>query len=179
MPSSKAPSMGPPEPLQIHWTDSSFTGDHAVSNPAALRQKIWPSYIWPDDIPRPSSAAAVFQNLQEHLREELNMQLKQLEPILSGLRERKAATEKVQEVALSKLTEQVSNVETQPQTYVALGGSIEWEPTCRVEIPDLRALVDERIANGTYQHQSHRVSTVALPLPPSAKKKAPQGVLAL
>ena len=179
MPSSKASSMGPPEPLQVQWTDRVFTGDYPVSNPATLRQKIWPSYIWPDEIPRPSSTAAVFRNLQEHLREEINMQLKQLEPTLSGLRERKAATEKVQEVALSKLTEQVSNVETQLQTYVALGGSIDWEPTRRVEVPDLRAIVDERIANGTYQQQMHRVSTVAPPLPPSAKKKAPQGVLPL
>ena len=96
------------------------------------------------------------------------MQLKQLEPTLSGLRERKAATEKVQEVALSKLTEQVSNVETQLQTYVAYGGSIDWKPTCRVEVPDLRAIVDERIVNGTYQQQMHRMSTVAPLLPPSA-----------
>lgn len=53
----------------------------------------------------------MFQNLQGHLREDINLQSKQLEPDLNRLRERKAAKTNVLEIAFSKLTELVSNIE--------------------------------------------------------------------
>ena len=70
---------------------------------------------------------------------------------------------RVLEVGQDQFIERVLGLETQLQAYLALGEPRDWESTQRLELPDLKAIIDERIANRVYQVQSHRITSIASP----------------
>lgn len=69
------------------------------------------------------------------------------------------------------MNELVQNIETQMQTYVAMGEPKDWEATQHLELPDLQLVVSERVENGIYQVQSHRDTSVAPLVPPPTERR--------
>ena len=85
----------PPKQLRIQWDNFPFGSDSGVvtiRNPAQVLAKLNLNIAWP---PPPAgyqpSAQEFFREIQAFLRNEVNAQLRQVEPVVNALVERAAA----------------------------------------------------------------------------------------
>jgi len=92
-----------------------------------------------------------------------------VEPTLQTIREYEPAAERLREVAEARMAELVETLESQLQTYMAMDEPVDWEATEPLDLPDLQSVLDERIENGVYQVQTHRVTSIAPPIPPPSE----------
>lgn len=156
------------QPLSVEWTHREFPGDSSlvIENAAAFLRKVLPAYRRSGNAAQRTTTAGLHKEIQTYLQREINHQLKSVEPVIRTIRKQHAAAEKARELAVAHMTKLVQNLETQMQTYVALGEPKDWEPAQHPELPDLRLVVDERVDSGIYQAQPNRFRSVAPPVPP-------------
>lgn len=56
---------------------------------------------------------------------------------------------------------------------MGLGESRDWEATELLDLPDLQLVLDKRVESGVYQVQTHRVTSIAPPVPPPSEQRRP------
>ena len=161
------------QPLTIEWNNRDFSGDGEVilERSTVFLRKLLPAYKRSGKAPMRPTTAGLFREIQAHLCRELNAKLRLVEPGLQTLREQQPAREKVREVAEARLGELVPVVDAQLQRFVQSDESPDWEPTQALPLPDLQMVIDERVDRGIYQVQSHRVTSVAPPIPPPSQRR--------
>src|SRR6266699_4863919 len=104
----------PPQQLRIQWDDFPYANDSGVvtiRNPAKVLAKLNPNIAWP---PPPAgyqpTGEEFFREIQVFLVNEVNRQLRQVEPEVNALVERAAAQERLLEEAMNYMRNQISLV---------------------------------------------------------------------
>src|SRR6266699_3889265 len=162
----------PPQQLEIHWDNFPYVNDSGVvtiRNPAQVLAKLNLNIAWP---PPPAgyqpSAQEFFREIQAFLANEVNKQLRQVEPVVNALVERAAAQERLLEEAMNYMRNQISLVRLEVVELASLNDPtpMDWEPTMHLWAPDMQAYIDDRIEKGIYKMTQHRPAPVPVPVPP-------------
>ena len=91
--------------LCIEWPERPFsdptTGAVAIRYPVAVLAKLNDDLKWYGTQGQQPSAAEFFRDIQRYLRNKVNVQLRQLEPVMNSLLEKQAAQERVLKEAMN------------------------------------------------------------------------------
>ena len=112
--------------------------------------------------------AEFFRDVQRYLRNEVNLQLRQLEPVINSLLEKQAAQERVLEKAMNYIRIQTRFCEEQVKSLVIREqlSPIEWEPTQTIPTPHLKDLINGRVLKGIFDYLQSAPPSVPTPIPP-------------
>ena len=112
----------PGQVLCIEWPERPFsdprTGTVAIGDPAAVLAKLNENLKWHGTQGHQPSVAEFFRDVQRYLRNEVNMQLRQLEWVINTLLEKQAAQKRVLEEAMNYTRIQTRFLQEQVKSLV-------------------------------------------------------------
>lgn len=176
-----------PKTFRLHWEARPYRDDQSratvVEDPMTLLSKLAPEFKRRlMDIGQPVTYEEFHRKAQKHLEEEVNEQLRQVEPLIQTLREEAAAREKALDAAQVHMVKQMSTLRVELHRLARRDPSslAEWEPTARISPPNIRREIESRITSGMYQVMAHAPTSVVPPIPPARRRPwAPQGRLSI
>ena len=110
----------------------------------------------------------VLRDVQRYLRNAVNVQLRQLKPVINSLLEKKAAQVRVVEEAMNYIRIQTRFCEEQVKSMVIRDdpSPMEWETTQTIPTQHLKDLIDEPVQKVIFHYRQSAPPSAPPPIPP-------------